>query len=130
MRRLITLQYRMGPSSDMTTRPGAVFAPHLLLPILALLCAPAQADEALAKKHNCLACHTVDKKSVGPAYKEIAKQLFRLYIRNVGVYDQIYGALGFMVALTMFVYYSGIVLVLGAEYAAAVEARWRKGHTL
>jgi len=35
---------------------------------------PARADEALAKKHNCLACHTVDKKLVGPAYKEIAKK--------------------------------------------------------
>ena len=34
----------------------------------------AAADEALAKKHNCLACHTVDKKSVGPAYKDIAKK--------------------------------------------------------
>ena len=34
----------------------------------------AHADEALAKKHNCLACHMVDKKSVGPAYKEIAKK--------------------------------------------------------
>lgn len=35
---------------------------------------PAKADEALAKKHNCLACHTVDKKAVGPAYKDIAKK--------------------------------------------------------
>jgi len=35
---------------------------------------PAQADEALAKKHNCLACHTVDKKTVGPAYKDIAQK--------------------------------------------------------
>jgi cytochrome c len=35
---------------------------------------PAQADEALAKKHNCLACHTVDKKLVGPSYKDIAKK--------------------------------------------------------
>ena len=33
---------------------------------------PAQASEALAKKHNCLACHTVDKKLVGPSYKEVA----------------------------------------------------------
>jgi cytochrome c len=33
---------------------------------------PAQAQEALAKKHNCLACHTVDKKMVGPSYKEVA----------------------------------------------------------
>jgi len=35
---------------------------------------PAQADEALAKKYNCLACHQIDKKSVGPAYKDIAKK--------------------------------------------------------
>jgi cytochrome c len=33
---------------------------------------PAAASEELAKKHNCLACHTVDKKVVGPAYKEVA----------------------------------------------------------
>ena len=39
-----------------------------------LLAAPARADEALAKKHNCLACHQVDKKVVGPAYKDIAKK--------------------------------------------------------
>ncbi len=38
------------------------------------IAAPAQADEALATKHNCLACHQVDKKSVGPAYKDIAKK--------------------------------------------------------
>jgi membrane protein len=61
---------------------------------------------------------------------EIAKQIFRWYILSIGVYDQIYGALGFLVALTMFVYYSGIVMVLGAEYTAALEARWRKRRAL
>jgi len=35
---------------------------------------PALADETLAKKYNCLACHQIDKKGVGPAYKEIAKK--------------------------------------------------------
>ena len=39
-----------------------------------IVAAPAQADEALAKKSNCLACHQIDKKSVGPAYKDIAKK--------------------------------------------------------
>lgn len=34
----------------------------------------AMADEALAKKYNCTACHQIDKKSVGPAYKEVAKK--------------------------------------------------------
>ena len=33
---------------------------------------PAQANEALAKTSGCLACHTVDKKLIGPGYKEIA----------------------------------------------------------
>jgi cytochrome c len=40
----------------------------------AVLAMPAKADEALAKKHNCLACHQVDKKAVGPAYRDIAKK--------------------------------------------------------
>ena len=39
-----------------------------------LLAGPALADETLAKKYNCLACHQIDKKGVGPAYKEIAKK--------------------------------------------------------
>ena len=33
-----------------------------------------QADEALAKAKNCLACHNVDKKVVGPSYKDVAKK--------------------------------------------------------
>lgn len=38
----------------------------------AVVSAPAFADEALAKKSNCLACHAIDTKLVGPAYKEVA----------------------------------------------------------
>jgi len=33
---------------------------------------PARASEELAKKHACFACHSVDKKLVGPAYKDVA----------------------------------------------------------
>jgi len=40
-----------------------------------LLAVPvAQADEAMAKKYNCTACHQLDKKVVGPAYKDVAKK--------------------------------------------------------
>ncbi|MGQ0522886.1 MAG: c-type cytochrome [Betaproteobacteria bacterium] len=43
--------------------------------VAGLLTAPAaQANEALLKKHNCVACHQIDKKSVGPAYNEVAKK--------------------------------------------------------
>lgn len=34
----------------------------------------AQGDEALAKSKNCMACHAVDAKRIGPSYKEIAKR--------------------------------------------------------
>ena len=33
---------------------------------------PALADMALATTKNCMACHAVDKKLVGPSYKDIA----------------------------------------------------------
>jgi len=33
-----------------------------------------QADEALAKSRNCMACHLLEKKLVGPAYKDVAKR--------------------------------------------------------
>lgn len=45
------------------------------LMVLALACAaatPAMADQALATAKNCMTCHAVDKKLVGPAYKEVA----------------------------------------------------------
>jgi cytochrome c len=36
--------------------------------------ADAKAAEALAKSSGCLACHTVDKRLVGPSYREIANR--------------------------------------------------------
>ena len=39
-----------------------------------LVVAPALADQALAQKKNCMACHAVEKKVVGPAYKDVAKK--------------------------------------------------------
>jgi cytochrome c len=44
----------------------------LALATLAALSGPALADQALATAKNCMACHAVDKKLVGPAYKDVA----------------------------------------------------------
>ena len=38
----------------------------------ATVVAPAFADADLAQKKNCMACHALDKKLVGPAYKDVA----------------------------------------------------------
>ena len=40
--------------------------------IAAAACAPVLADQALATAKNCMACHAIDKKLVGPSYKEVA----------------------------------------------------------
>jgi cytochrome c len=42
------------------------------LALTATAATPALADLALATSKNCMACHAVDKKLVGPSYKDIA----------------------------------------------------------
>jgi cytochrome c len=39
-----------------------------------LMSGAASADQALAQKNACMSCHGVDKKIVGPAFKEVAKK--------------------------------------------------------
>jgi cytochrome c len=46
--------------------------PVLLIAALSLLAPSAFANEAIAKKAGCMACHMIDKKMVGPAYKAVA----------------------------------------------------------
>ena len=43
-----------------------------LLALAAVHGVPAFAQADLAQKKNCMACHAVDKKLVGPAYKDVA----------------------------------------------------------
>ena len=43
-----------------------------VLAAAAALSGPALADQALATAKNCMACHAIDKKLVGPAYKDVA----------------------------------------------------------
>ena len=49
----------------------ALIAPLAVLAAVTLL-APAHADQALATSKNCMACHALDKKLVGPSYKDVA----------------------------------------------------------
>jgi cytochrome c len=44
---------------------------------------PALADQALASSKNCMACHALDKKLVGPAYKDVATK----YAKDKGAVD-------------------------------------------
>ena len=54
-----------------TTAP----TPAPATPVAAPAAAPAVASAAaLAKSKNCLSCHAVDKKLVGPSYQDVAKK--------------------------------------------------------
>lgn len=46
----------------------------MLLLLASAGAAGAQASDALAAKHACVACHQAEKKTVGPAWKDIATQ--------------------------------------------------------
>jgi cytochrome c len=45
---------------------------YAALTLAAIVSAPAYADAELAKAKNCMACHSVDKKIMGPAFKDVA----------------------------------------------------------
>ncbi|MFP5391823.1 MAG: c-type cytochrome [Gammaproteobacteria bacterium] len=44
----------------------------LLIASAAMFSGAASANADLAKSKNCLACHSIDKKVVGPAFKDVA----------------------------------------------------------
>lgn len=55
--------------------------------LIALLCfapaAPALADLALATSKNCMSCHAIDRKVLGPSFKDVAAR----YKDNKGAVD-------------------------------------------
>lgn len=62
--------YSTAHLNDPRKDPMKKFA--LIAAVAAVVAGPAFANADLAKAKNCMACHAVDKKMVGPAYKDIA----------------------------------------------------------
>ncbi len=59
----------------------------LIAALAAATAAPAHADQALATAKACMACHAMDKKVVGPSFKEIAAR----YANDKGAADRLAG---------------------------------------
>jgi membrane protein len=64
------------------------------------------------------------KVKIGPALKaalfssllwEVAKQLFGWYVRHVGRFSVVYGSLGTITILFLWIYYSSAILLLGSD---------------
>ena len=58
----------------------------LMAASLAHAAVDADAAQALMKSSGCLGCHALDKKKVGPAFKEVAKK----YKGNADAEDKLY----------------------------------------
>ncbi len=54
---------------------------------------------------------------------EIALQIFTFYVVNFARYNQIYGSLGTVIILLVWINYSAIIVVLGAELASVIQRR-------
>jgi membrane protein len=59
---------------------------------------------------------------------EIAKNIFLLYLSRFAQLDRVYGSLSLVIALLLWAYISSLILILGAEFGAAL-GRWRRGDT-
>jgi membrane protein len=58
---------------------------------------------------------------------ELAKQVFRFYLLNVADWNKVYGSFTLLFALVLWVYYSCIVFILGAEMTWVWSRRKRAG---
>ncbi len=68
-------QRLVGPQRGVdTTRPAGAAPASGAAPAKASTASPGAAALALAQKHTCTACHGVDNKIVGPAFKDIASK--------------------------------------------------------
>lgn len=57
---------------------------------------------------------------------EIAKRVFVLYTGQLANYEAVYGSLGSLIALLIWLYFSGFITVLGAEF----NAQYHRLHTI
>jgi membrane protein len=60
---------------------------------------------------------------VGAAVLAMASFAFKLYVGHFGSYDKMYGSLGAVIALLMWLFVTGIVLLVGAEVDVLVRRR-------
>ncbi len=65
---------------------------------------------------------------VGGLFWEIGKQLFTDYVINFQPYNLVYGSLGKFVAFIIWSYYTGVILLIGAELTVAWQ-QVRQTHT-
>ena len=54
----------------------------------------------------------------------LAKIAFRWYVANIAVFNVIYGALGTLIVLVLWIFYSANILLISAECVAVMQDKW------
>ena len=52
---------------------------------------------------------------------EVSKSIFVLYVDNYANYEQVYGSLASVIVLLAWTYFSGLILITGAEFTSEYE---------
>ncbi|MBN1934949.1 MAG: YihY/virulence factor BrkB family protein [Anaerolineae bacterium] len=63
---------------------------------------------------------------LGGLFWELGKQLFAHYVINFKPYNLIYGTLGKFIAFIIWSYYTGMILLIGAELSVVISGVWRE----
>jgi cytochrome c len=71
----LNLHIKINPTGTSFSGVGVKIVFHISLALLASSAMlPAHASQQLAQANSCLACHSADKKLVGPSYRDVAKK--------------------------------------------------------
>jgi len=54
----------------------------------------------------------------------LAKIAFSWYVANIAVFNVIYGALGTLIVVVLWIFYSANILLISAEYVAVIQDKW------
>ena len=50
---------------------------------------------------------------------------FSFYVENMGNYSGLYGSIGAIIVLLIWLYFTSVTLILGAEFNASIKENWK-----
>lgn len=90
------------------------------MPVVMMVIAVAFIFKIMAGR-NLKAKHAVLGSIIFSVLWEAAKHLFALYIAHFGSFNKMYGSLGAIMILLLWIYYSAVILLFSAEFIASVK---------
>lgn len=90
------------------------------LPVVIMIIAVAFIFKIMAGK-NIKARHAILGSVIFSVLWEAAKHLFALYLTHFGSFNRMYGSLGAIMIMLLWIFYSAVILLFSAEFVASVK---------